>query len=202
MGSLQNLGIRGSNAAQQLGAQLSRSGGSSNPGVHSHQQGMLGGSGVGSGSSWGTGKKYNYRIDPRTLSAPQIVNKYAVSLLTLFLGGGRLTPTSAASSSSAVSGAPGMAHPFSGGGSGGFPSGFPGQQQNQQQNIPSSSRSTFGMNLINSSSGQPSMSAGTPGLNALSGSFASFSAASATGLAAASGSSGRLFSRSDRSGKM
>jgi CCR4-NOT transcription complex subunit 2 len=95
-----------------------------------------------------------------------------------------------------------MAHLFSGGGSGGFPSGFPGQQQNQQQNIPSSSRSTFGMNLINSSSGQPSMSAGTPGLNALSGSFASFSAASATGLAAASGSSGRLFSRSDRSGKI
>ena len=68
MGSLQNLGNRGSNAAQQLAAQLSRSGGSSNPGVHSHQQGMLGGSGVGSGSSWGTGKKYNYRIDRRTLS--------------------------------------------------------------------------------------------------------------------------------------
>ena len=68
MGSLQNLGNRGSNAAQQLAAQLSRSGGSSNPGVHSHQQGMLGGSGVGSGSSWGTGKKYNYRVDLRTLS--------------------------------------------------------------------------------------------------------------------------------------
>ena len=56
MGSLQNLGNRGSNAAQQLAAQLSRSGGTSNPGVHAHQQGMLGGSGVGSGSSWGTGK--------------------------------------------------------------------------------------------------------------------------------------------------
>ena len=87
MGSLQNLGNRGSNAAQQLAAQLSRSGGSSNPGVHSHQQGMLGGSGVGSGSSWGTGKKYNYRVDLRTvseISAPQMVSKYAVSLLTLF----------------------------------------------------------------------------------------------------------------------
>ena len=57
MGSLQNIGNRGSNAAQQLAAQLSRSGGSSNPGVHAHQQNMLGGSGVGSGSSWGTGKK-------------------------------------------------------------------------------------------------------------------------------------------------
>ena len=56
MGSLQNIGNRGSNAAQQLAAQLSRSG-SSNPGVHAHQQNMLGGSGVGSGSSWGTGKK-------------------------------------------------------------------------------------------------------------------------------------------------
>ena len=55
MGSLQNIGNRGSNAAQQLAAQLSRSGGSSNPGVHAHQQNMLGGSGVGSGSSWGTG---------------------------------------------------------------------------------------------------------------------------------------------------
>ena len=57
MGSLQNLGNRGSNAAQQLAAQFSRSGGSSNPGVQAHQQGMLGGSsGIGSGSSWGTGK--------------------------------------------------------------------------------------------------------------------------------------------------
>ena len=85
MGSLQNLGNRGSNAAQQLAAQLSRSGGSSNPGVHSHQQGMLGGSGVGSGSSWGTGKNYNYRVDLRTLlSAPQIVSIYAVSLSTIF----------------------------------------------------------------------------------------------------------------------
>ena len=113
------------------------------------------------------------------------------------IGGGRLTPTSAVSSSSAVSGAPGMAHLFSAGGSGGFPSGFPGQQQNQQS-MPSSSRSSFGMNLLQSSSGQGTTNAGTPGLNALSsGSFASFSAASA----AASGSSGRLFSR-DRSGKM
>jgi len=166
MGSLQNIGNRGSNAAQQLAAQLSRSGGSSNPGVHAHQQNMLGGSGVGSGSSWGT-------------------------------GGGRLTPTSVVSSSSAVSVAPGMAHLFSAGGSGGFPSGFPGQQQNQQS-IPSSSRSSFGMNLLQSSSGQGTSNSGTPGLNALSsGSFASFSAASA----AASGSSGRLFSR-DRSGKI
>jgi len=171
MGSLQNLGNRGSNAAQQLAAQLSRSGGNSNSGVHAHQQGMLGGSGVGSSSSWGT-------------------------------GGGRLTPTSVVSSSSAVSGAPGMAHIFSGGGSGGFPSGFPGQQQNQQQSIPSSSRSSFGINLLQSSSGQGSTNSGAPGLNALSsGSFASFSAASATGLAAASGSSQRLFSR-DRSGKI
>jgi len=166
MGSLQNIGNRGSNAAQQLAAQLSRTGGSSNPGVHAHQQNMLGGSGVGSGSSWGT-------------------------------GGGRLTPTSIVSSSSAVSGAPGMAHLFSAGGSGGFPSGFPGQQQNQQS-IASSSRSSFGMNLLQSSSGQGTSNAGTPGLNALSsGSFASFSAASAV----ASGSSGRLFSR-DRSGKI
>ena len=92
-----------------------------------------------------------------------------------------------------------MAHLFSAGGSGGFQSGFPGQQQS----IPSSSRqSTFGMNLLQSSSGQGSTSSGTPGLNALSsGSFASFSAASATGMAAAAGSTGRLFSR-DRSGKM
>ena len=55
---MQNIGNRGSNAAQQLAAQLSRSGGSSNPGVHAHQQNMLGGSGVGSGSSWGTGKRH------------------------------------------------------------------------------------------------------------------------------------------------
>ena len=90
-----------------------------------------------------------------------------------------------------------MAHLFSAEGSGGFPSGFPGQEQNQQS-IASSSRSSFGMNLLQSSSGQGTSNAGTPGLNALSsGSFASFSAASA----AASGSSGRLFSR-DRSGKM
>ena len=61
MGSLQNLGNRGSNAAQQLAAQLSRSGGSSNPGVHAHQQNMLGGSGgIGSGSSWGTGMLYEF----------------------------------------------------------------------------------------------------------------------------------------------
>ena len=169
MGSLQNLGNRGSSAAQQLAAQLSRSGGSSNLG--SHQQGMLGGSGgLGSSSSWGT-------------------------------GGGRLTPTSAVSSSSAVSAAPGMAHLFSSGGSGGFPSGFPGQQT-QQPNIPSSTRqSTFGMSLLQSSSGQGSTSVGTPGLNALSsGSFSSFSAASATGMAGG-GSSERLFSRV-RGGKM
>ena len=86
MGSLQNLGNRGSNAAQQLAAQLSRSGGSSNPGVHSHQQGMLGGSGVGSGSSWGTGKKYSIELTAVHFPkhAPQIVSIYAVSLSTIF----------------------------------------------------------------------------------------------------------------------
>ena len=122
-------------------------------------------------------------------------------MIIITLGGGRLTPTSAVSSSSAVSAAPGMAHLFSSGGSGGFPTGFPGQQT-QQPNIPSSTRqSTFGMSLLQSSSGQGSTSVGTPGLNALSsGSFSSFSAASATGMAGG-GSSERLFSRV-RGGKM
>ena len=81
MGSLQNIGNRGSNAAQQLAAQLSRSGGSSNPGVHAHQQNMLGGSGVGSGSSWGTGKRHlNYHISYPNYLYKKAITKFFVQL--------------------------------------------------------------------------------------------------------------------------
>ena len=82
MGSLQNLGNRGSNAAQQLAAQLSRSGGSSNPSVHAHQQGMLGGGGVGSGSSWGTGK-HDREIRPIKKSALYFNLANRAKLLTI-----------------------------------------------------------------------------------------------------------------------